>query len=243
MTTDLSPSTTPSSSDRAPADVGVPAENRPAHDRVLADPGVGPQDRAFDGGMLFDVAVPADDGVRADTRAGLDDRAGVDERTGPRSSAPSSTRASGEIQVRGPPSLKIGGLEPPVHDVAVHLGVFLGRADVDPVAAIDVGDEGLAAFDQRREEAALDRPRRVAGNAIEGVGLEDVNAGVDRVAGDLVGLRLLEEAADVAVRIGLDQSVGATDCRPASGRSSPAPCARGAAGSPPPDRPASARRR
>ena len=41
--------------------------------------------------------------------------------------------------------------------------------------------------------------------------------------------RLLEEALDVAVGVGLDQAVGARDCRPASARSSPWPCARGAA--------------
>ena len=45
------------------------------------------------------------------------------------------------------------------------------------------------------------------GNAVEGVRLEHVDAGVDRVAGDLVGLRLLEEAADVALGVGFDQAV------------------------------------
>src|SRR5215831_6184346 len=86
----------------------------------------------------------------------------------------------------------------------------LGRgADVDPVAVVDVGHERLAALDQRREITALDRPRRVLRDAIEGVGLEHVDAGVDRVAGDLVFARLFEEAADVAARVGLDQPVGA----------------------------------
>ena len=83
------------------------------------------------------------------------------------------------------------------------------RADVDPVAVVDVGDEGLAALDQRREVAALDRPGRVLRNAVERLRLEHVDAGVDRVAGDLVLARLLEEALDVAVRVGLDQPVGA----------------------------------
>ena len=44
-----------------------------------------------------------------------------------------------------------------VEHVAMHLDVFLRRADVDPVAAIDVGDERLLALDQRREVGALDR--------------------------------------------------------------------------------------
>ena len=54
-----------------------------------------------------------------------------------------------------------------VHDVAMHLRVFLGRADVDPVAVVRVGDEGLAAFDERGEEAALDRPGGVRRDPIE----------------------------------------------------------------------------
>jgi hypothetical protein len=75
----------------------------------------------------------------------------------------------------------------------VHLLVLLRRADVDPVAVVHVGDERLAPLDERREVAALDRPGRVLRDAVEGLGLEHVDAGVDRVAGDLVGLRLLEE--------------------------------------------------
>ncbi len=88
------------------------------------------------------------------------------------------------------------------------LGVLLRRADVDPVALVDVGDERLAALDQRREVAALDRVGRVLRDAIEGLRLEDVDAGVDVVGGDLVGLRLLEEALHGAVGVGLDQAVG-----------------------------------
>ena len=91
----------------------------------------------------------------------------------------------------------------------MHLQVLRRRADVDPVSVVDVGDEGFAALDQRREEAALDRPRRVFRNAIERVRLEHVDAGVDRVAGDFILARLFQEALDVALRVGLDQAVGA----------------------------------
>ena len=95
-----------------------------------------------------------------------------------------------------------------VHDVAVHLHVFLRRADVDPVVAIDRREKGLAALDERRKEASLDRPRDVRGNAIERLGLQHVDAGVDGVAGDLFGLRLFEKAQDVAGRVGLHEAVG-----------------------------------
>ena len=95
-----------------------------------------------------------------------------------------------------------------VHDVAVHLHVFFRRADVDPVVAVDRREKRLAALDERRKEAALDRPGDVRGNAIECLGLEHVDAGVDGVAGDLFGLRLFEKAQDVARGIGLDEAVG-----------------------------------
>ena len=71
--------------------------------------------------------------------------------------------------------------EAAAHDVAMDLQVLRRRADVDPVAAYDVGDEGLAALDQRREIAALDRSRRVLRDPVEGARLQDVDAGVDRV--------------------------------------------------------------
>src|SRR5574342_181422 len=63
----------------AAADVAVPAQNRPAHDRFLADPAVGPHDRLLDDRVFFDVALTADHTVGTDARAGLDDGALVDE--------------------------------------------------------------------------------------------------------------------------------------------------------------------
>jgi hypothetical protein len=91
----------------------------------------------------------------------------------------------------------------------VDLHVLVRRADVDPVAVVDVGGERLAAFDERREVAAFDRIRDVRRNAIERARLEDVDARVDRVARDLLRVRLLEKAQDVALRIGFHQAVGA----------------------------------
>ena len=96
-----------------------------------------------------------------------------------------------------------------VHDVAVHLHVLVGGADIDPIPSIDIGEEGFAALDERREEAALDRPGLFLRDAIEGIGLEDVDAGVDGVAGDFVGVGFFQEPADVAVGVGLHEAVGA----------------------------------
>ena len=58
--------------------------------------------------------------------------------------APSSTRAFGDTQAVPGASGERRGAVAAVHDVAMHLHVLLRRADVDPVAAIDVGDERLA---------------------------------------------------------------------------------------------------
>ncbi len=68
--------------------------------------------------------------------------------------------------------------------------------------------QGPSTLDERRKEAALDRPRRVLGNAIERVRLEHVDAGVDRVTVDLVRLGFFEKPLDVAAGVGLDQAVG-----------------------------------
>ena len=97
---------------------------------------------------------------------------------------------------------------PAVHDVVVHLQVLHRRPDVDPVAVVHVRDERLAALDERRKEAALDRPGRVLRDAIERIRLEDVDAGVDRIARDLVFAGLLEEPLDVAVAVRFHQPVG-----------------------------------
>ena len=46
------------------------------------------------------------------------------------------------------------------------------------------------------------------GNAVERIGLEHVDAGVDRIAGDLVRLGLFEESLNVARRVGFHEAVG-----------------------------------
>src|SRR6185436_13713072 len=96
-----------------------------------------------------------------------------------------------------------------IHDVAMNLDVLVRRADVDPIPAIHVSDECLSTLDQRREKTALDGPRHVFGDAIEGIRLQYVDPGVDGVAGNLVRRGLLQEALDIARRIGFDESVRA----------------------------------
>ena len=155
----LSPSTTGVSTTRVAADVAVAAEDRAVDDARRGRSSCSARrSRRRRSRAFVDVASAADHAVRADARAGLDHRAVVDEaralrarrrpRPAPRARSTAVPRRAGERRRR----------EAAVDDVAVHLQVLLRRADVDPVAAIDVGDERLAALDQRREVAALDRP-------------------------------------------------------------------------------------
>ena len=74
---------------------------------------------------------------------------------------------------------------------------FSGRPDIDPVAAVDVGDERIAALDQRREILPLDRPVRTGRDPVERLGFQDINTSVDRVAGDLIGAWLLEKTPHI----------------------------------------------
>ncbi len=87
------------------------------------------------------------------------------------------------------------------------LQVLLGRADVDPVAAVHGPEDAVAAGEEGGEEAPLDRVVDALGHELEDAGLEHVDAGVDRVRGDLLGPGLLEEAKDAAPGVGLDEAV------------------------------------
>src|SRR5262249_5866034 len=155
--------------------------------------------------------LAADDAVGANPGARFDDGAFVDEarRLHDRAVFDARLRRDPRRAGRRHERRRLPADVAAVHDVAVHLHVLLGRADVDPVPAIDEGNEGFLPLDERGKEAALDRPGHVFRYAIERVRLEHVNAGVDRVAGDLVGVRLLEKPYDVAVRIGFNQTVRA----------------------------------
>src|SRR3984893_5187801 len=118
--------------------------------------------------VLLDVALTADNRVRPDASAALDDGAFVDE-----AGAFERHRFLDAGACSHPDLLALARERrrtvPAVHDVTVDLSVFLRRADIDPVAAIHKGHEGLVTLDERRKEAALDRPRGVLGNAMQRV--------------------------------------------------------------------------
>src|SRR4051812_31464200 len=136
----------------------MPSEDRTADDGFLADPAVGPEDRPVDHRVFFDPAVAPDDAVGADARPGFDDDAGVDETGTLDGDALIDARLmrNPRRRRRSPGRRGTGGrsrrwfwhrAKPAVHDVAVDLRVLFGCADIDPVATVDIGEEGLAAVD------------------------------------------------------------------------------------------------
>src|SRR5262245_41529285 len=106
----------------------MPAENRSADDSLLADAGIGPDDRPVHDRVLLDVALSADDAVGSDARARFDHHALVDE------AWPFDDRALFDLGVRRNPGLLMAVVErcspiASVHDVAMHLLILFRRAD------------------------------------------------------------------------------------------------------------------
>src|SRR5688572_2508925 len=190
--------------------MAIASDDGTVHHGALADPRVRPDDGIAELRVFLDQRTSPEHGIGADLRALLHVHAGVDEARSFERRAVVDARLARHHRPR-PIDRSAGehaARKLAVEHVAVYLHVLLRRADVDPVAAIDVGDEAFAAFDQRWEVGAFDRVRHVLGNPIEGVGLEHVDAGVDRVAGDLIGTRLFEEPPDPAIRFAFDETVG-----------------------------------
>src|SRR5262245_62670291 len=83
------------------------------------------------------------------------------------------------------------------------------RADVYPVTGPSVGVKLLVGREQGGKELVFERELLSPRNVVEYARLQNVDAGVDCLAGDLFGLRLLDEATRPAVRAGFDQAVRA----------------------------------
>src|SRR5262249_42009984 len=153
----------------AAADMAVTTEDRSPHDGFLTDARVRPQDGVIDDRMFLDVALPSDDAVGSDAGAGLYDSSFIDE------ARPLDDGAFLDLGVWRNPGgvmtiVERRGVIAPIHDVAMNLLIFFGRADVNPVSTIDVSDERLLPLDQRRKKTPLDRPRDVFRDAVERVG-------------------------------------------------------------------------
>ena len=91
-----------------------------------------------------------------------------------------------------------------VERVGVRLPVLVEVADVLPVALADVAVDRAPHLEQQREELLREVEGAVLGDVPQHLGLEHVDAGVDRVGEHLAPRRLLEEALDLPVLVGDD---------------------------------------
>ena len=96
--------------------------------------------------------------------------------------------------------------DPLVERVEVRLPVLVEVADVLPVAVQHVAVQRPAHLEQQREQLLREVVRTVGRNVPEHLGLEHVDAGVDRVREHLAPRGLLEEALDAAVLVGHDDA-------------------------------------
>ena len=93
-----------------------------------------------------------------------------------------------------------------VERVEVRLPELVEVADVLPVAVEHMPVDRPAHLEQQREELLREVVRPVGRDVRQHLGLEHVDAGVDRVREDLAPGRLLEEALDPAVLVGDDDA-------------------------------------
>ena len=94
-----------------------------------------------------------------------------------------------------------GQLDLAVEGVPVGLQVLLQAADVLPVALAHHAVERLVHVEQLREQVVAEVVGLPLGDVVEDLGLEHVDAGVDRVGEDLAPARLLQEALDAPLLV------------------------------------------
>src|SRR5947209_18771955 len=142
-----------------------------------------PDDRVLYARLLLDVDALAENRVD-NLRAGLDGAVIGDD---------------GEVVnlcvrrrvERAAPLFELDAADAPREYVVVNLQVARGRTDVNPVGVGGhVRVELLAALEEVWEEAVLEGVVLARGHEVQDLRVEDVGAGVNRVAAYLVGLRL-----------------------------------------------------
>ena len=94
-----------------------------------------------------------------------------------------------------------GELDLAVEGVPVGLHVLLQAAHVLPVAVADHAVERLAHVEQLGEQVVAEVVGLALGDVVEDLGLEHVDAGVDRVGEHLAPSRLLQEALDAPLLV------------------------------------------
>ena len=100
------------------------------------------------------------------------------------------------------------GLARSGHDVAMNLQILLWCPDIDPVATVNVGDEGVSVLDERRKVLPFDRPVCFVGNSVERDWFQDIDSSIDSVTGDLIARRFFKKSMNVPELIGFYKSIG-----------------------------------
>jgi hypothetical protein len=175
--------------ERAAADVGARIEHRPRRPRPLAE-----RDAAREHGVRPDERAPRDARVVAYERGRLELLHVVD------------LRALADPDVAAQPDPAHVQPHLLVERIEVRLPVLVEVADVLPVAVHDVAVERAAHLEQEGEELLREVVRPFGRHVLQHLGLEHVDAGVDRVGEDLSPGRLLEEALDLALVVGDDDA-------------------------------------
>ncbi len=122
------------------------------------------------------------------------------------SSRLSSDGALAHPDVAAQPDARRSQADLAVERVAVGLQVLLEAADVLPVAVADHAVERLVHVEQLGEQVVAEVVGLPLGDVVEDLGLDHVDAGVDRVGEDLAPARLLQEALDAALVVDDDHS-------------------------------------
>ena len=181
------------------ADVARAPDDRALDEGASADVGRGVDDRAHRAGALEERDARREDGVRADVRVAGDPAVVRDER------GPLDLVEVVELHPLPQPDVPAQAdarnrqLHVPFERVEVRLPVLVEVADVLPVALHRQPVERPPHLQEERKELLREVEGPVGRNVLEHLGLEDVDAGVDRVGEDLPPRGLLEEALDSAV--------------------------------------------
>ena len=86
--------------------------------------------------------------------------------------------------------------------------IFLRRADIDPVLVEHERHNRLFMLQQRGKQTALEGIRLAFRHVFQHGRFKDIDAGVDRIAGDFVGSGFFDESLNPALRVRFDQTIG-----------------------------------
>ncbi len=174
------------------------------HERAAAEVGRGVDDGARRARVLAQRHARREDGVRPDRRLRRDAAVVPDERRA------LDGLEIGELHALPHPHVA-AQLDPGdvqgdalVEGIEVRLPELVEVADVLPVALRDVAVQRSAHLEEEWEELLREVERPALGHVAQHLGIEHVDAGVDRVREDLAPGRLFEEALDAPVLVGDD---------------------------------------